>query len=164
VTYYERLSAEHLDGTPIFTSAADVASEGDVAVLMERAWSCDLHRFGLLCPVDWYATRAGRLVGVLELKTRTHAAATFPTVFLNVRKWLALSMAAWGLGVPALFVVRFTDGVRWCRVQDVNARVHRVAGCARRVKSASDVEPVIEVAVEAMTALPVTRESDEPNG
>lgn len=151
--YYDRRVVTHLDGTPIFATVADVQSETEVAALIEAAWKCQVHRFGLLSPIDWYSTRAGRLVGVLELKTRSHSTAAFKTVFLNVRKWLCLSSAEVGLGVPALFVVRFTDAVRWVRIVDVDARLHRIGGCARAVKADSDVEPVIEVNVDQMRSV-----------
>jgi hypothetical protein len=155
--YYSRTGATHLDGTPIFATAEDQANEKDVAGRLARAWGCRLHQFGVLSPVDWFAERDGRLVGVLELKSRTHEAGRHPTVFLNVRKWLALHLCATGLGVPALFVVRFTDSLMWVPVSDVPTDVVKVSGCRSVVKSRSDVEPVIEVPVAAMKAISIER-------
>lgn len=157
MTYYERSSAVHLDGSQIFTAPQDVLAETEVAARLEADWKCVLHRFGLLSPIDWYSTRDGRMVGVLELKTRSHARATHETVFLNIRKWLGLMLAQTGLGVPALFVVKFTDDIGWCRITDIDASRHRIAGCTRRVKSASDIEPVIEVPVALLKSLVETR-------
>ncbi|GJF06718.1 hypothetical protein [Pseudonocardia sp. D17] len=151
--YYARTSATHLDGTPMFATAEDTRNEDQVAALVERAWRCRLHRFGTLAAVDWFATRDGRPVGVLELKSRTHPSGQYPTVFLNVRKWLALHLAAAGMGVPALFVVRFTDAIRWITLADVAAGAVRIGGTRRPVKSRSDVEPVIDVPVASMTVL-----------
>lgn len=152
-SYYDREATAHLDGSPIFKTAADEASEQAVAEMLERAWGCTLRSFGRLSVIDWYAERHGRLVGLAELKSRSHPAGKYPTVFLNVRKWLALMLGSTGLGVPALFVVRFEDGVRWLPVADVDASRQRVGGCRRQVKSRSDVEPVIEVPIEALRAL-----------
>ena len=153
MTYYDREKLTHLDGTPVFATTEDVRNEDEVARLCENAWRCDLHRFGQLSAVDWYATRVGRMVGVLELKSRTHESDRYPTVFLNVRKWLALQLAATGLGLPALFVVRFTDGVRWIRLADVNARAVRIGGTRHIVKSRSDVEPVIDIPISTLSIL-----------
>lgn len=150
MSYYDRAPAQHLDGTPIFKTAADESSEQHVAQLIESRWGCALHSFGRLSPVDWYAERDGRLVGLLELKTRSHKIGTYPTVFLNVRKYLALQLGAVGLGVPALFVVRWTDALRWVEVASVDASSSTIGGCLRVVKSRNDVEPVIEVPVGAM--------------
>lgn len=149
-SYYTRENVVHLDGTRIFQNAGDRAAEDAVAHQVTRAWNCDVCRFGALSAVDWYATRHGRVVGVLELKSRSHALAKYPTVFLNVRKWLALQLAAVGMGVPAIFVVRFTDALTWAPLADIDPRAVRIAGCSRRVKSDNDVEPVIDVPVAAM--------------
>lgn len=87
------------------------------------------------------------------MKTRSHSADRFLTVFLNVRKWLALSLAEAGLGVPALYIVSFADEQRYIRVNEINASQMRVGGCRRVVKASSDIEPVIEVPVNAMKKL-----------
>lgn len=151
--YAERVGATHIDGTPIFQTAEDRRNESDVAAEVARAWACELRPFGMLAAVDWYAVRDGRPVGVLELKSRSHAHDHFATVFLNVRKWLALLISGVGLGVPAIYVVRFTDGLWWIRAADVHASRLRIGGTAVRVKSDSDIEPVIEVPVAEMAAL-----------
>jgi hypothetical protein len=152
-TYYSRTQSIHTDGTPILKTADDERIETETAALLGAAWSCELRSFGKLAPLDWFAVRHGRLVSVLELKSRSHASDTYPTVFLNVRKWLALTLASTGLGVPALFVARFTDGVRWVNVAEVDASRVRMGGCRRHFASRADIEPVIEVAVAGMRML-----------
>lgn len=152
-SYYNRNAATFVDGSPIFKTEDDERSEGEIGKVIEKVWSCECRSFGKLSPVDWFFVRTGRLIGVGELKTRTHASDKYPTVFLNVRKWLALSLAANGLGVPAVFVVRFTDVVRWIGVADIDASVARMGGCTKIVKSRNDIEPVIEVPVTAMKVL-----------
>lgn len=153
MSYYDRTASVHLDGTKIFQSEDDRRNEREVASAVEKAWRCRVVSFGALSPVDWFAERDGRLVSILELKSRTHPHDKYPTVFLNVRKWLALSLGAVGLGCPALFVVRFADGVYWVRLSDVDAGRNKVGGCSRFVKNANDVEPVIDVPVSSLRAL-----------
>lgn len=152
-TYYDRPGATHLDGTPIFATTQDRQNEHHIADLIATAWDCQITPFGALSPVDFYATRHGRLVGVLELKSRSHTRGTYPTVYLNVRKWLALSLAGIGLGVPAMFVVLWSDAAGYIDITSVDGARHAIGGCTRRVKSGSDVEPVIEVPVAAFTQL-----------
>jgi hypothetical protein len=154
-SYYDRSNVRHIDGTHVFATAEDSRNELEVAAVLREVWGCELHRFGALSPVDWYSARDGRVSGLLELKSRTHRHDQYPTVFLNVRKWLALSMGAVGLGVPAGFVVRFTDGVAWIPIADVDASRQRIGGCSGRVKSRSDVEPVIEIPVASLRVLRV---------
>jgi hypothetical protein len=153
LSYYDRPGQTHSDGTRIFQSQTDSAHEVAVADILAVAWRCEMHRFGALAPVDWYALRHGRIVGIVELKSRTHGSDKYPTVFLNFRKWLALQLGAIGLGVPASFVVRFTDCLMWAPLQDIDPRQTRVGGCAKHVKPVSDIEPVIEVPVASMRRL-----------
>lgn len=147
MSYYDRQPATHLDGSPIFKTAADEAHEGEVAKLIEVAWRCHLSSFGRLAPIDWWAERDGRIVGVLELKSREHPAGQYPTVFLNLRKWLALRLAAMGFGVPAVFVVRFSDRVMYTTEL---AGELRIGGTNGIVKSRNDVEPVVEIPIASM--------------
>lgn len=152
-SYYQRDEIAHLDGTKIFQNAADREREDEVAALVQSAWNCRIARFGMLATIDWFAERHGRVVGLLELKSRSHASDQYPTVFLNVRKWLALTMGSLGLGCPAIFVVRFRNEVRWVGLSSVDASRQRIAGCAQIVKSQNDIEPVIEVDVARMRVL-----------
>lgn len=148
--YYSRGLATHIDGSPIFKTREDDSNEHKVAEIVEKHWGCDLISLGALAPIDWCAIRGDRLVGVIELKTRTHNSSKFSTVFLNFRKWLALTLAEVGLGVPAIFIVQFTDTLKWIRVSVVSTNEVRVTGCNRIVKSRNDIEPVIEVVVADM--------------
>ena len=152
-SYYDRRSIVHLDGTRVFQSEADRQNEREIASTLEKTWGCRIAAFGALSPIDWYAERHGRLVGLLELKSRHHAHDIYEGAFLNVRKWLALSLGAVGLGCPAIFVVRYDNAVYWTPIASIDATNHRIAGCSRIVKSENDIEPVVYVPVAAMTRL-----------
>jgi hypothetical protein len=153
MTYADRQNVVYLDGTRIFQTAEDRRNEEEIAALVAEAWKCRVAYFGALSPIDWYAERFGRMVGLLELKGRTHASHHFATVFLNVRKWLALTIGSMGMNCPAVFVVRFTDQVRWIPLTSIDAAKHRIAGCAHIVKNQNDIEPVIEVPIRNMRRL-----------
>lgn len=165
MSYYDRNRITHLDGTMIFQNDTDRSNEQEVALLLSEAWKCSVRSFGALSPIDWYAERHGRLVGLLELKARPHASTRFNTVFLNVRKWLALSLAQVGLGCPAIFVVRFSDGIFFCPLALIDGRMNEIAGCNHLVKSGNDIEPVIKVDISVMKPLvvePIDIIFDEP--
>lgn len=153
LSYYDRDGGTASDGSRTYANARDIENEVDTASLLMKAWGVELRPFGPLAAVDWYALRHGRLVGVAELKTRSHATTAHDTVWLNVRKWLALQLSAVGLGVRAVYVVRFSDDTRWIDVGDIDASRVRLAGCRRTVKASSDVEPVIEIPVNFMSGL-----------
>ncbi|WP_165253784.1 hypothetical protein, partial [Paludisphaera soli] len=115
---------------------------------------------GRFNPIDWYALRDGRIVAYVELKTRSHGPDAFPTVFLNQRKWLALTMSFVYTAVPSIFAVRFAgDEVRWIEVDRIDARRLEIAGCRQLVKARTDREPVIHVPIAEMHVLKTRRES-----
>lgn len=146
VSYYTRKP----DPLGHFANDRDKANERQVALEIERAWQCDVKPFGPLCPIDFYALRGGLMVGLLELKSRTHTSTQFETVFLNLRKWLAMRMGEVGFAVPSVFVVRFTDGTFFISLNEVPTDRIIIGGTKKIVKANSDIEPVIEVPVSLM--------------
>lgn len=148
--YYDRVVATHTDGTPSFATDADRGNEADAIARLEAAWQCSVKRFGHMAPIDFFCEQHGRLVAVAELKSRMHAAGTYPDVFLNLRKWLALQLASIGLNVPALFIVRFTDRMLYVPISDLHAPDVTIGGTRRIVKSRSDIEPVVLVPISEM--------------
>jgi hypothetical protein len=152
--FVARQRLEHIDGTPIFQTRADRRAEGEVGAVVGLAFGCNIHSFGQLATVDWWAERHGRTIGVLELKIRTQRLADGGTVSLSVRKWLSLANASFGLGCPALFVVQFVEDIRWIPLTVVDASNHRVGEAFRLVKGPCDIEPLIEIPVADMRRLP----------
>lgn len=154
--HYERAQTLNTDGTPLFCADSDKRAETLICSTLEQAWECTVHPYPRLSPVDFYLEKHGRVVGILEAKTRRCPSTEYPTVFLNFRKWTALRMAQLGAGVPALFVVHWTgdDVMRWARVDAIPVGVElRVAGAARRISNPCDFEPMIEVQIEGMRRL-----------
>lgn len=151
--YYSRGITLNTDNTPLFACGLDTKNERDTIAALEAAWKCQIKPFGKLCPVDFFALRDNRVVGVLELKSRTHPLKKYPTVFLNVRKWLALKMASYGMGCPAIFVVKFLDGIFFIPVDEIPVGQVSIGGTKQRVKSHTDIEPVFEVSVNLLKEL-----------
>lgn len=148
--YYDRTVSINTDGTPLFAIDYDKSSEDELRKYLGDKWHCHIYPFGRLCPIDFYAIKDGRIVGLLELKTRHHQSGKYSTVFLNFRKWTALIMGKIGMGVPALFVVKFDDSVKYIEIGNVDATKIRMGGTNGIVKSHTDVEPVIEVDINLM--------------
>lgn len=152
--YYERGGTRMSDGSLSYATEEDRAHEQEVRTLIEQRWRCEVHSFGPWSPVDWWLSRDGAVVALAEVKSRSHASSTFDSVFLNLRKWLSLTLYAITFERPAFFIVRFTDCVRYIDLRSVGVRLC-VGGCSKRVKGASDIEPVIEVPVADMRELKV---------
>jgi len=140
------------NGERIFVSREAERSERETAALLEAAWDCKVHSFARLSALDFYIEKDLDIVAMLELKSRSHPSTQYPTVFLALRKWLALMLAGLGAGVSPLFVVRFTDGVRWINAGEVDPRALRLAG-HRNPRTRQDVEPLIDVPIADMRPL-----------
>lgn len=151
--YYSRKSSLNTDGTPLFQADHDKKHESSLQKIVNEEWKCTLHHFGQLCPVDFYAVKHGRMVGLVELKTRTHRHDRYPDVFLNLRKWFCLCLGESCLGCPSVFVVKFIDVIKWVRVTSIDRPNVVISGCRTQVKSNTDIEPVIKVPVGDMTPL-----------
>lgn len=133
-----------------FKSEQDEANEEQVARILGKAWKCEVGNFGLYDAIDWFFIRGGRTVAVAELKCRTHPSEKYRTVFLSLRKWLALTMVRVSTGLSAFFVVRFSDEIRYVEVGEIDARRLNISGRDPREGSSNDQEPIIEVPVSTM--------------
>lgn len=133
--------------------AIDSSRERETAAALESAWQCELVPFGTFAPVDYYATRDGRPLAVIEIKGRNAESSARPTVFITVQKWLALHMASVGLNIAAVFVMRFTNEIRWINISHIDARRIRLAGRTDRQGFRNDIEPVIDFEVARMSTL-----------
>jgi hypothetical protein len=150
--FYDRKMATTPDGGRMWTTQEDRKNEDEVIALLEKAWKCAVHRFGALSPIDFFALRNESMVAVMELKTRSHEHGRYPTVFLSVRKWLALTLASVGLNVRALFVVKFTNGVYYIDLKDVDATKNRMAGIKEELSPHDHLgrEPIIDVPIGSL--------------
>jgi hypothetical protein len=52
-----------------------------------------------------------------------------------------------GLGCPAIYVVKFTDGIFYIRIPDIPTSDIVIGGTRQVVKSHTDIEPLIRVPV-----------------
>lgn len=152
-SYYDRELGD--DGT--YRTAEDEAHEREVADAFAARWKCQVHSLGGWSPIDLYAIRAKAIVAWIEAKARSHTSTHYDTVLLNLRKWDALQRWQAGTSIPALYAVRFTDQIRWIKVNQIDASKVEMGGCRALVKSRTDREPVIHIPVAEMVYLAESR-------
>jgi hypothetical protein len=153
-----------IDGMPLFDSSEDRATEQEVAELLEAAWDCKLHSFGLLAPIDFFAVRNDRMVALIEVKGRTHPSHRFTTTWLNVGKYQKMLSYSICMDLPAIFVVKFTDGVFRVTLDEIDARRHAVRECKRINQDGPPskyLEPVIEIPIAQLRRVKVSDERPE---
>lgn len=140
--------------TIVRENEATEAAEREVMTRLERAWGCSLHKFaGRWTPIDCYAVNQDTMVALVEIKSRP---AYRDMVFLNVRKWTALSMAELGLGVPAYFAYLMGGlggQLFYIPIKRIDPRRVRMGG-TNIVTRSTDWEPCIEVFTQEMTEVP----------
>lgn len=150
--YYKRKSFRHTDGTFVFENETDRERKDETARIIESKWGpyLQIKCYGQLNEIDYYATKHGRLALYIEIKCRNHKSDTYDTVYLNLRKWLALTVTGLCTGKPSIFVVRFLDKILWIPLVEVDAAQVSIAGTNRIVKSKTDIEPIIEIPIKSM--------------
>lgn len=156
MTYYARPHQVEADGSIAYQSDDDAFNERRVKARLEAAWKCTLNRYPRLHVIDYWAERDERVIGHVEVKARTHTAATHDTVYLNLRKYMNLYTLEAATGVPSTFVVAFSCGtIKWIRVTDIAGHELKPAGMVkdRGVNLRSDREPIVLVRVADMTTL-----------
>jgi hypothetical protein len=133
----------------LFAKEHDYQRERAVAEKLAYAWDCELHSFGAVCPIDYYATKGGQVIALVEIKTRTHSYRKHDTVYMSCRKWMNLSHAAAGFCCPGIFVVQFTDGLFSIDVDHVHGPPQVVGHNNPRARM--DREPCFLVPIKDMT-------------
>jgi hypothetical protein len=130
---------------PILETPEDRALQVDTADRLAMLWKCTVTAFPRFSPIDWYSHRGGQLAALLELKCRRHPSEKFSTVFFGVDKWLALQQASLGMGVPGLVVFRFTNGIYFMALRDIDASKTALTSVA-----GEPLELVIEIPVGSL--------------
>lgn len=139
---------------PIFQKPSDLKAQGEVAAIVGQKWECTLKRMGPLDRLDCYAFRGETILFFAEIKCRDVSSGEYPTVFLSFQKYLAMREVGSCFGLPVLYVIRYTDGVRYIDVMDLPLPQKLVAkGRPPRPGAVSDIEPIIEIPVDLMSPI-----------
>lgn len=127
----------------------DRHNEAKVVVHLADRWKCEwIKNDDPYSLIDFIAVRNFRQVAFAEVKRRHCFVATYPTVYLSLRKWHALFEAHVRTGLSSVFVVQFDDGIKWIEAKDVDPRTAIMRGRFDREDAPNDVEPIIEVPIE----------------
>jgi hypothetical protein len=110
------------------------------------------HHYAKDDSIDWWLEQGTKCVAVAEMKCRDCLPKTYPTIYLAMRKYIALTIAQLR-GPTGLFIVGFSDGSAYTvRVHDIDTRQKVVVrGRFDRPGVPNDREPCIEVPMSDMT-------------
>jgi hypothetical protein len=105
------------------------------------------------CLYDFKAFRGDKLVGIVEVKSRSHGIGQYPTLMLSQQKVDALLEAGASLGVPVILVVNFAGKVAVMKLRDAKLGVPRVGGRIDRADP-GDIEAVYHLQMSQFKPLP----------
>ena len=130
----------------LYENETNRKNEQAAKVSLEGSWSMSLQKLPIKYGADWIAFRDERAVAVIEYKNRPHESSRFPTYLLSVHKWMVMRSLANTIGVPAILVVEFVDGMRHCTLEDEAATT---AWAGRRDRGdADDLEPCMMIPMD----------------
>lgn len=135
---------------PVYQTPADQRAERETAAQLRAAWGWELSRFPALSEADWLAHKAGRIVAVVELKTRTHLYGRYDTYLLSAHKWVDVRALAHVWRVEPVLVIRFGNGELFWADLDVAKVVAVQLGGRRDRGDPQDVEPCVHLPIDQL--------------
>jgi hypothetical protein len=123
-------------------------AEIDAAKRLNKHWRGVVHSYGDYNAIDWWIEKGGQIYGVAEFKNRNLKSTTYKTVFISLRKWTMLQLAATS-GVKAFYVVNFKDKLMYCDIHEVPVSKLQIIG-RKRSRAKNDTEPVFELPISKM--------------
>ena len=102
--------------TRLFETQSDLKNEQEIVEILSKHWGFDFHKLDRRYQADFMATKDGELRLWVEIKCRNLAKDDWPDIILELDKSNMMWQLSLNTGVPAIFVVRFTDAIGWIKI------------------------------------------------
>lgn len=132
----------------LWETADDLKREADVVALYAQYKNCDYEKLPIAYKADYAFLRDGEIVAFIEIRCRNVAHDEYPTIMLSLLKWHDVNAMAKAAGVPAMFVVRYTDGVYAIPFREMPDEI--TMGGRALQRDSRDREPVVHYNVSRM--------------
>lgn len=129
----------------------DLRRESDVVAFYAKIKGCEYEKLPIAYKADYAFLRDGEVVALVEIRCRNVTHNEYPTIMLSLLKWHDMNALAKSMGVPAMFVVRYTDGIYSLPLRLVPDEFGM--GGRALMRDARDREPVVHYNVDRMTRL-----------
>lgn len=127
----------------LYENETNRKNEQAAKLRLEASWSVMLRKLPIKYGAEWVAFRDDQAVAVIEYKNRPHESTRFPTYLLSAHKWMAMRSLADTIGVPAVLVVEFIDGMQHYTLE---AGTAKASWAGRRDRDdADDLEPCMMI-------------------
>ena len=129
-------------GINLYETREDLERESELAGIAEICFQVQMHKLPPSHGIDYAATRDGKLVAFLELKTRRFPFNQYPTTVINFKKFCRLCEYSDAAGVSPCLLIKWSDQVRYL-VLDKDARasaVHKWGGQTTNPRDEEDLQ------------------------
>jgi hypothetical protein len=127
---------------------ADLDRETAVARLYAELRNCEHEKLPVQYKADYAFLRDGELKALVEIRCRNVRHDTYDTIMLSLLKWHDVNAMAKAIDVPAMFVVRYTDGIYTIPLRETPDEI--TMGGRALMRDARDREPVVHYRVDRM--------------
>jgi len=102
--------------TRLFETQSDLKNEQEIVEILSKHWGFDFHKLDRRYQADFMATKDDELKLWVEVKCRNMPKDKYPSIILELDKANVMWELSANTGVPAIFVVRFTDAIGWIKI------------------------------------------------
>lgn len=129
---------------------AGAAGEDRVSEILAERWKCQVRPSPRFAHYDLELDRNGRMVAIVEVKTRRCRSDKYETTYITLDKWYRLFDLSRALEIPAFYVVNFTDEIRFIDATRIDPRNFETCGRTDRPYMRHDISTKILVPVVDM--------------
>lgn len=98
---------------PIYETADHLQTELIIAGIVSKKWKCEAKKLPMSNYLDFALCRRNRIHALIEIRSRTVAESKYKTIFCGLQKALAARELAKACKVPAFFVVKYTNNIKY---------------------------------------------------
>jgi hypothetical protein len=136
----------------------DRIEENKVTERICKAWKVESGGMGAYSPFDKYLYSGEILKAIIEIKIRWNRKFdSFPTVLMNLDKYITLINLEIYTKIPALYIVAFSDGIYYIKASDIHDNLEKlqivVRGRKDREGVKNDIRPTIDVPLTLFTKI-----------
>lgn len=135
---------------PPYETAQDLRNERDVIAAYADVVQYAYQKLPIAYKADYglLDKDSGELKALVEIKCRNVNHDTYDTIILSLLKWHDINALAQRINIPAVFVIRYNDGVYSIPMREVPDAIN-IGGRTDRNDS-QDIEPVIHYNVNRL--------------
>jgi hypothetical protein len=127
---------------------ADLDREAAVVAVYAKIKGCEYEKLPIQYKADYAFLRDGELKALVEIKCRNVSHDKYDTIMLSLLKWHDVNAMASAANVPAMFVVRYTDGIYSIPLREMPDEI--TMGGRALMRDARDRELVVHYRVDRM--------------